>query len=236
LKKILLIDNTFDPPHGSPGIRACLEAAALAFGSVEITMARAPEKGIPKDVSGFDGAVLSGSKTRIDETEEWIELEMAAIRQLHEKKIPTLGICYGEQLIVRTLGGKQHTGVAEQCEYGWAELELKAESAILKDLPKKFFTYEWHSDEVRSLPANFRLTASSPACPVQAFDVTDAPMWGVQFHPERGLEKGNENLDRKRKADPAFPILNRERAAELYDPSVSDTIFRNFLERVWLGR
>src|SRR6218665_1969988 len=171
----------------------------------------------------------------MDETEEWIELEMAMIRELYEKKIPTLGICYGEQLIARTLGGKAHTGVAAQSEHGWAEIELKSDSPILRGLPEKFHTYEWHSDEVRSLPANFRLTASSPACPIQAYDLTDAPISGLQFHPERGLAKGNESLDRRLKENPAFPALNRDRSAELYDPSVAATIFRNFLQRVGVG-
>lgn len=233
MKKILLIDNTFDPPHGSPEIADCLFLASKDVGEpIELTVVRAPWKGTPADVSGFDGAVLSGSKTRIDETEEWIELEMKAIRQLYEKKIPTLGICYGEQLIARALGGKQHTGVAAKSEHGWAELELVADSPILKGLPKKFHTYEWHSDEVRSLPENFRLTASSPACPIQAYDLTDAPMSGLQFHPERGLEKGNEALDRRIKGDPNFPALNRDRSADLYDPKVAAVIFRNFLEIV----
>jgi GMP synthase (glutamine-hydrolysing) len=236
LKKILLIDNTFDPPHGSPEIVDCLFSAARPLGPVTVTVARAPQRGIPKDVAGFDGAVLSGSKTRIGETEGWIELEMEAIRRLYAAKIPTLGICYGEQLIARTLGGKELTGVAKTGEHGWAEIEVKADSPLLEGLPKKFFTYEYHSDEVRSLPANFRLTAGNAACPVQAYEASDAPIWGLQFHPERGLEKGNEGLDRRLKADPKFPALNRDRAAELFDPSVGQAIFRNFLAQVWRER
>lgn len=236
MKKILLIDNTFDPPHGSPEIRDHLERAAKHFGAIEITMVRAPDGGVPDSVRGFDGAVLSGSKTRIDESAPWIDREMAAIRQLYEQKIPTLGICYGEQLIARTLGGAGHFGVAVQSEHGWAEMEIKADSPLLKGLPKKFYSFQFHKDEVTKLPVNFRLTASNPACPIQAYDVTDAPMWGLQFHPERGLELGNRGLDRRLKEDPSFPALNRDRAEEVYDPSVGEVIFRNFLAQVWSSR
>lgn len=235
--KILLIDNTFDPPHGSPEIRQHLEESATALGaSVEVHAVRAPECKIPTDLRGYAGAVLSGSKTRIDENAPWIELEMAAIRELHQRRIPTLGICYGEQLIAKTLGGQTHTGVAANSEHGWVELELLSESPILKGLPSRFYTFEYHSDEVRTLPANFRLTARSALCPVQAYDVLDAPMWGLQFHPERGLEEGNRGLDRRAKANPDFRPINRDLGEKVYDASVARTIFQNFLRLVSVGR
>jgi GMP synthase (glutamine-hydrolysing) len=233
LKKILLIDNTFDPPHGSPEIRAHLEREAAAFGEIQVVAVRAPEKGVPKDLSGFHGAVLSGSKTRIYEEAEWIELEIQAIRDLHQRKIPTLGICYGEQLIAKTLAGEKYTGAAKQSEHGWAEIKKLAPSQILVGLPETFYSFEYHNDEVFSLPSNFRVTAANARCSVQAFDVLDAPMWGLQFHPERSLEAGNRSLDRKLKEDPSFQPLNREEASKLYSEQVARKIFSNFLEVVW---
>lgn len=236
MKKILLIDNTFDPPHGSPEIQEQLQRAAKSFGCIDITMVRAPEGGVPDSVAGFDGAVLSGSKTRIDESAPWIDREIKAIRELYALKIPTFGICYGEQLIAKALGGADFTGTARQPEHGWAEMEVKTDSPLLKGLPDRFFSFQFHSDEVRKLPANFRLTATNGACAVQAYDVLDAPIWGVQFHPERGLDLGNKALDRRLAQDPAFPALNRDRAEKIYDPEVGHTIFRNFLAQVWSGR
>lgn len=233
MKKILLIDNTFDPPHGSPEIRHHLEREAKAFGPIEVVAVRAPEKQIPRDLSSFDGAVLSGSKTRIDEDEEWIRLEMDAIRFLHQKKIPTFGICYGEQLIAKTLAGPKYTGVAKKSEHGWAEIETLSSSLIFEGLPEKFYSFEYHNDEVYSLPENFKVTASNSRCAVQAFDVLDAPMWGVQFHPERGLEAGNKSLDKRLASDPKFPALNRTESEKLYSERVARTIFSNFLRFVW---
>lgn len=232
MKKILLIDNTFDPPHGSPEIRRQLETYGKEVGGVEVTAVRGPEGAIPQDLSRFDGVVLSGSKTRINETAPWIELEMAAIRELRERAIPTLGICYGEQLIARTFGGEPSIGVAKRSEHGWVELKIEADSPILAGLPKKFHSFEYHNDEVRSLPEGFRLTASSERCPIQAYDVVGVPMWGLQFHPERNLEEGNRGLDRRLAENPEFPALNRERSEELYDAGVAAVIFRNFLRIV----
>lgn len=233
LKKILLIDNTFDPPHGSPEIHARLEAAAKKFGPLEIVMARAPEEKIPTDLSSFSGAVLSGSKTRIAERAPWIQKEMDAIRDLYRRKIPTLGICYGEQLIALVLAGESTVGETKNFEHGWAEISQKANSPLFAGIPKDFSFYEFHRDEVKNLPANFRVTAANSACSVQAFDVLDAPMWGVQFHPERGLAEGNRSLDVQLKKDASYPALNREKAEKLFQPALADRLFENFLAQVW---
>jgi GMP synthase (glutamine-hydrolysing) len=228
VKKILIIDNTFDPPHGCPEIQDLVRKSAAGLGEVEVTFARAPDEKIPLDLHAFDGVVLSGSKTRINETAPWIEKEMDAIRRLHSLQIPTFGICYGEQLIARTFGGD--AGTAKQYEFGWVEIEAVS-SCLFEGLPKKFFSFEYHNDEVRTLPANFTLTASSKDCPIQAFDVTDAPMWGVQFHPERGVRQGATSVEKF--SDGSKKVTNGDRGEELFDANVGLTIFGNFLKKVW---
>lgn len=235
MKKILIIDNTFDPPHGCPEIQGLVRKGAQDLGPVEITAVRAPEGKIPSDLSAYDGVVLSGSKTRIEETAPWIEAEIDAVRKLHQMKIPTFGICYGEQIIARALGAK--TGIAVKNEFGWAELEVKSDSPLFEGLPGKFHSFEYHADEVMSLPPNFKLTASSPNCAIQAFDVQDAPMWGVQFHPERNLESGNQSIERRKKQNnQGDQLINPDKGPELYNAGVGETIFRNFMKRVWVKR
>ena len=233
MKKILIIDNTFDPPHGCPEIQELVRKAAQGLGEVEVIAARAPEEKIPEDLSGFDGVILSGSKTRAADTEPWIEKEMAAIRKLKDLRIPTFGICYGEQLIARTFGAD--AGQARQYEYGWVEIEAgKGSSPLFEGLPEKFYSFEYHQDEVRSLPPGFKVTAQSRDCPIQAYDVEGAPMWGVQFHPERGLEHGKRSIANALKDQ--RKVQNADKGEELYDSRVGETIFRNFLRRVWAVR
>ena len=236
MKKILIVDNTFDPPHGCPEIRAHLEENAKEFGSIEVASARAPESQLPADLTGIDGVVISGSRTRILENAPWIEKEMAMIRELYAKKIPTFGICYGEQLIAKTLAGEQYVAVAKQSEHGFVEMQMSPEAAkspLFSGLKEKFYTYEWHSDEVLPLPKGFRTLAQSTDCAVQAFEVEGAPMWGVQFHPERGLEGGKQSLDRKIARNENQKIFNREIADKVFDPSVAKSMFTNFLKQVW---
>lgn len=229
MKKVLIIDNTFDPPHGCPEIRALVEKAAEAYGPVEVSFARAPEGKIPESLEGYDGVVLSGSKTLISESAPWIDAEMNAIKQLHALKIPTLGICYGEQLIARSFGSD--TGLAKQYEFGWVEIEHDGKSPILQGLPRKFYSFEFHRDEVRTMPAQFQNTASSENCKVQAFDMNNAPMWGLQFHPERGRDQGRDGL--KRVEARGEKVINGDKGDSLFDPAVGETIFRNFLKFVW---
>lgn len=230
--KILLIDNTFDPPHGSPEIHRHLEIAAKKVAPIEVVVARAPEEKIPTDLTKFSGAVLSGSKTRIAERGPWIEKEMNAIREMHRLEVPMLGICYGEQLIALTLAGESTVGDAPVFEHGWAKIDRVQDSAIFEGVPNHFCFYEYHKDEVRNLPAHFRVTARNAACGVQAYEVVDAPIWGVQFHPERALAEGNKSLDAQLAKDPQYPALNRRESDKLYQEQYSEKIFENFLREV----
>jgi GMP synthase (glutamine-hydrolysing) len=231
-KKILIIDNTFDPPHGCPEIQALVRKAAEGMGDVEITAVRAPDSKIPVSLKDYDGVILSGSKTRVEDNAPWIEKEMEAIQQLRQLRIPTFGICYGEQLIARTFGAG--AGPAMKYEYGWVEIESSSDSPIFAGLPKNFYSFEYHQDEVRTLPAGFKQTASSASCAVQAYDVEGAPMWGVQFHPERGLEASKRSIANALKD--GRTVTNADKGEQLFSPNVGETIFKNFLKMVWSKR
>jgi GMP synthase (glutamine-hydrolysing) len=95
--------------------------------------------------------------------------------------IPTLGICYGMQLMARDLGGEvAHTGLSE---FGKAELEA-TESELFRDLPTEQTVWMSHGDSVTAPPAGATVTASSPNTPIAAFEDRDRRLYGVQFHPE----------------------------------------------------
>jgi GMP synthase (glutamine-hydrolysing) len=235
--KVLILDNNIDPPYGCSDIRALLDKNSAKLGEIQIESFRAPDFSFPKNVKDWDAVILSGSKTRIFENAPWIDQEMKILRDLHREKIPTLGICYGEQLMARVFAGDKTAGAAKTAEFGWTEIEMlpaAKKSAVFKSLPKKFHSFSFHSDEVYpDLPENFRVTAKSESCAVQAFDLTDAPMWGVQFHPERNLEEGNRGLDSRKKREPNTEILNRNFGEKVFDKKIADTVFGNFLKIVF---
>ena len=95
--------------------------------------------------------------------------------------IPTLGICYGMQLMARDLGGVvERTGASE---FGKAELEA-SESELFHHLPPEQTVWMSHRDSVTAPPAGAEVTASSPATPIAAFEDRARRLYGVQFHPE----------------------------------------------------
>ena len=95
--------------------------------------------------------------------------------------VPTLGICYGMQLMARDLGGAvERTGVSE---FGKTELEA-TESELFHHLPQEQTVWMSHRDSVTAPPAGAEVTASSPSTPIAAFEDRTRRLYGVQFHPE----------------------------------------------------
>jgi GMP synthase (glutamine-hydrolysing) len=98
-----------------------------------------------------------------------------------ELGIPTLGICYGMQVMARDLGGTVESN--DVSEYGKAEAEL-SESALFHDLPAEQVVWMSHRDSVTAPPPGARVTASSPSTPIAAFEDAERGLYAVQFHPE----------------------------------------------------
>ncbi|HXV02141.1 MAG TPA: glutamine-hydrolyzing GMP synthase [Gaiellaceae bacterium] len=100
---------------------------------------------------------------------------------LWELEVPTLGICYGMQLMARDLGGRvERTGASE---FGRTELHADG-GALLEHTPAEQDVWMSHRDSVTAPPEGARVTASSPSTPIAAFEAPERGLYGVQFHPE----------------------------------------------------
>ena len=100
---------------------------------------------------------------------------------IFELGVPTLGICYGAQLMALDLGGNvERTGASE---FGKTELRAE-ESELFRDLPAEQTVWMSHRDSVTAPPEGARVVGESPSTPVAAFEEPGRKLYGVQFHPE----------------------------------------------------
>lgn len=96
--------------------------------------------------------------------------------------VPVLGICYGDQLMAHTLGGKVKS--AEVREYGKTEIELDNTSKLFKGIDSKDQCWMSHTDYISELPQGFKIIGKTSECPIAAMENEEKNLYGVQFHPE----------------------------------------------------
>jgi len=101
---------------------------------------------------------------------------------LLELGVPVMGICYGMQLLVHSLGGRVEQ--AEVGEFGRSELHVSEPGVLLRGMPREQTCWMSHRDTVFEPPPGFLALASSSASPVVAVEDVRRRVYGIQFHPE----------------------------------------------------
>jgi len=94
-----------------------------------------------------------------------------------------LGICYGQQLMAHTLGGRVSKG--DKGEYGLSSLQPRKNHSLFANL-NGGSQQIWmnHRDQVEQVPPGFEVLASTDTCAIAAMAHRDRPLMAVQFHPE----------------------------------------------------
>ena len=96
--------------------------------------------------------------------------------------VPTMGICYGFQLMSTSLGGR--VAKTDKREYGSTPVSVADQGALLAETPDAYTVWMSHGDSVAEAPADFTVLASTPDTPVAAFEHAERRFAGVQWHPE----------------------------------------------------
>jgi GMP synthase (glutamine-hydrolysing) len=129
------------------------------------------------DPADFDMLVVLGSSnSAYDDTVPWLAAEMALVGAAVERGLPTLGICFGGQLLARVLGGS--VGPAALGEHGYTSVDTTD-----PDLVPRGPWMQFHSDAFIPPPGT-EIARNESGC--QAF--TDGKVLGLQFHPETTVD------------------------------------------------
>ncbi|ESS03633.1 MAG: GMP synthase - glutamine amidotransferase domain protein [uncultured archaeon A07HR67] len=174
----------------------------------------------------YDGIVISGSQTAVYDDRDWIHELTEWFRRAHAADVPTLGICWGHQFIAQALGGR----VVDMGEYelGYETIERRGEDPVFRDVPRRFTSFETHSDRVAELPTG-ATTLARNRFGVQAFRLGSG--YGVQFHPEYDRETAEWVVRQKElSTDRIESALNNITDDAVEDAVAAKRVFDNFLE------
>ena len=202
MKKILVIQSRSRPEmivaEQEEYRRACGGTAELSFVSA---LDESLPWNVPQDMlARFDGVILGGSGEYDLHSDSDPEGRMTPARAilarlkpfiafLIEKDFPTLGICFGHQLIGEELGGSVASDET-QAKVGSFEViltEAGKQDSLLGTLPEKFIGQYGHHNSLTSLPRGAVLLAQSPTCKFSALRY-GTHVYTAQFHPELTAE------------------------------------------------
>lgn len=101
---------------------------------------------------------------------------------LFELGIPIFGICYGFQVMAKSLGGK--VAKNDISEFGRTHFSADTTSQLFSGLESNFDVWMSHGDSVTEAPKGFVTIGRTEHTPVAAFENESGLLAGVQFHPE----------------------------------------------------
>lgn len=129
---------------------------------------------------GPKGIILSGGPCSVLE-----DGSPRAPEFVYHMKLPLLGICYGQQVMVQQLGGVVEKG--ETREFGRAYVDVFENSPILEGVwTKGAHEQVWmsHGDRVSHLPGGFKVVGKSDGAPFAIIADDSRRFYGLMFHPE----------------------------------------------------
>ncbi len=123
------------------------------------------------------GIILSGGPRSV-----YSEEAPHPTMDIFDMGVPVLGICYGLQLIAQHFGGK--VDPAAKREFGRAHITVHGDQDLLANVPVGSQVWMSHGDSLTNMPEGFEVIAHTENAPICAVRKQDAPVYGVQFHPE----------------------------------------------------
>lgn len=145
-------------------------------------------------LEGYDAVFLTGSPLHLYEDTPQTARQVALMRAVFASGTPAFGSCAGLQVATVAAGGTVRRS-AHGREAAFARRIARTESGrthpLLDGRPDVYDAPSIHTDEVETLPEGAMLLAGNRVTQVQAAEIrySDGVFWGVQYHPELGLDE-----------------------------------------------
>ncbi len=137
------------------------------------------------DPDHIDAIVITGSPAMVSSREDWSEKTAQWLSLAVARGLPTLGICYGHQLLAHALGGRAGPNPRGR-QIGTVSTQIidtNEKDPLLGHLPASLSTQASHSEVVLELPPGAQRLATSPLDDNFSIRFSEKA-WGLQFHPE----------------------------------------------------
>ncbi len=172
------------PVEGIAGFREPVEAAGYQLDRIDVS----DPAFSTLDLREPDLLIMMGGPMSVYEQDHhpWIACQQRRLAQRLELDRPTLGVCFGAQLIAAALGGEVFRGPGK--EIGFAPIAIRdtGTATPLRHLEGQPVLH-WHGDTF-TLPEGTELLASSDRYEHQAFR-RGTNVLALQFHAEMGLDE-----------------------------------------------
>ncbi|MEX3007655.1 type 1 glutamine amidotransferase [Hoeflea sp. TYP-13] len=147
----------------------------------------------PQSVDDYDGYVITGSPSSVNDPDAWIANLKDFIRELDVKRKPTIGACFGHQAIAAALGGRVGKNPG-----GWGlgitSTRFTRHVDWMDPAHEELALYSAHSEQVLELPQGAIVLGSNAIAPVGAFSIGEH-IFTTQHHPEITPDYMNDLVD-----------------------------------------
>lgn len=172
------------PVEGVAGFRQPIEAAGYEVSRIDVT-----DPGFATlDLNQPDLLIMMGAPMGVYEADQhpWISCQLRRLSRRLEADLPTLGVCFGAQMIAAALGGRVYPGHAREVGFHPVRVHPEALDGPLRHLVEVPVLH-WHGDTF-TLPEDAELLASSHVYAHQAFRC-GPNILALQFHAEMGQDE-----------------------------------------------
>lgn len=171
------------PYEGVAGFRAPIEAAGYEVDRIDV----ADPAFSSLDLCEHDLLIMMGGPMGVYEQQlyPWIPCQLRRLARRLEADRPTLGVCFGSQMIAAALGAEVYPGPAKEIGFAPVTVAPAALGGPLRHIVGVPMLH-WHGDTF-TLPGCAELLASTSLYAHQAFR-RGPNILALQFHGEMGLD------------------------------------------------